>query len=73
MIYLFCYWLPKLNCRKKQILFEQNVKIGQEVTTKSGVIGVVVEKDDKSVTIKSGSSLLKIRRGSLLADPDQEQ
>lgn len=73
IVYIFCYWLPKKHCASKQRAFEQNIRIGQEVSTKSGIIGTVVEKTETTLTIKSDSSLLKIRRSSLKANSENNE
>lgn len=64
-VYIFCYWLPKRLLESKQRKFEQNIKIGQEITTASGIVGTVIEKTENFITIKSGASFLKIRSWSL--------
>lgn len=60
ILYHFLLWLPQTNAKQNHTELLANIKPGDVVLTKSGIIGYVVEKNENTLIIKSCNTHLKI-------------
>jgi preprotein translocase subunit YajC len=53
-IFYFVLWRPQAKERKKVQEFIANLKKGDEVITQGGIVGTVVQVEDRTVTVDAG-------------------
>ena len=72
--YYLCILKPEKNALRDQISLIRSIRIGDLVETKSGIMGVVVEKNTNSLTIRSGpNTFLYIKQSHILKISDPQQ
>lgn len=67
ILYHFLLWLPQTNAQQNHTELLANIKLGDVIQTKSGIIGCVVEKNDSTLIIKSCNTHLKINSKAVAA------
>ena len=63
IIVVFYFFLIRPENKKKKKLAElrNSIDVGDEITTIGGIIGTIVEKDDKFITFETGEDRVRIQ------------
>ena len=65
--------LPQRRRRKKADQMRSNISIGAEVRTIGGIVGTVVDEDDKTFTIDLGGSTMRIMKHAIAERTDSDE
>jgi preprotein translocase subunit YajC len=71
VMYLFMI-LPQQKRAKKEKQFEENLKIGDKIVTKSGLHGKLNELSDTTIVIETMSGKLKMERSAVSMELTQK-
>ncbi len=63
---------PQIKKQKEEQKFRDELKKGDKVITTGGIHGKIVEISEKTVVIENHGVRLKVERGSIAMNPDQD-
>ncbi len=73
LIFYFLIVVPEKKQKKKHIEMVKNLKKGDRVRTSGGIIGTITRVDENTVSIKTGQSVIKLDKFSVVALLNEKQ
>lgn len=75
LMFVVVYFLmirPQQSKQKKEKEFENNIKVGDKIVTKSGIHGKIAELYDDSVVIETMAGKIKMERSAISMELSQK-
>lgn len=59
--YFFCFWLPRHKNQEEEAFIQESIRLGDTVVTKSGISGMVIDRQKDVLIIKSCDTAIRVK------------